>query len=275
VCLLEPEIARELFPGKNPVNEEITLSDGQTLRVIGILKKRPAAALRTDAFGYEKEHAFSGLVQSFIHILGVLPSGLDWLNSERNVIVPWRFLDIPPRWILLRTAPEGLTDTVEEIKQYFASEHGTQVMVYSNVLLTVLLAPELEGMMAINRDIFIICLLVGLVVIANVMLLSVNERRVEIAIRRCEGARTVDIVTQFLIETGAFCSAGAVLGIPLGLFLAWVRASIAPEALLNWALPWHHILVTVLSVIAGGILAGLAPAWRAARLDPVEVLSRA
>ena len=97
----------------------------------------------------------------------------------------------------------------------------------------------------------------------------------EIAIRRCEGAQTSDIMTQFMLETSLFCGAGALMGIPLGIFLAWVRASLDPAALLTWALPWHHIMVTTLSVFAGGLVAGLAPAWRASRLDPVEVLSRA
>jgi putative ABC transport system permease protein len=163
---------------------------------------------------------------------------------------------------------------MEKLRERFALA-GTSPIMYANLALTTLLAPELEGILGLSHDIFLICLLVGIVVVANVMLLSVNERRVEIAIRRCEGARTGDIMAQFMLETSLFCATGAMLGIPLGIFLAWVRASLDPSALLTWALPWHHVIVTTVSVLAGGLVAGLAPAWRAARLDPVQVLSRA
>ena len=277
VCLLEADIARILFPDTAPagvIDKTVELADGRTLRVIGVLKARPRDLLSMDEFGTDKNHALSFFAEAMFAELGVLPTGLAWLNSERNVLVPWKVLKIPPRWIILRTQPEEVPAVMDDLKERFA-EAGTSPVMYSNVVLSAILAPEMEGILGLSRDIFAICLLVGIVVVANVMLMSVNERRMEIAIRRCEGAQTSDIMAQFMLETSLFCAAGALMGIPLGIFLAWARASLDPAALLTWALPWHHILVTTVCVSAGGLVAGLAPAWRASRLDPVEVLSRA
>jgi len=114
-----------------------------------------------------------------------------------------------------------------------------------------------------------ISLVVGGIVVMNIMLVSVTERTKEIGIRKALGARRKDILTQFLIEAVAVTAIGGGIGVLTGFGLAYLIA----------ALIGFPLLMSVGSAVLGvgvsslvGIVSGLWPAWRAARLDPIEAL---
>jgi putative ABC transport system permease protein len=120
-----------------------------------------------------------------------------------------------------------------------------------------------------------ISLLVGGIGIANIMLATVTERTREIGVRRALGAKQRDITMQFLIEAMVQTSIGGLIGVLLGLLII---------AVVPWA--WMHlfdskmpaklhemsIVLSVASAVFTGVLAGLYPAYRAAKLDPIEAL---
>jgi putative ABC transport system permease protein len=114
-----------------------------------------------------------------------------------------------------------------------------------------------------------IALVVGGIVIMNIMLMAVSERTREIGIRKALGARRRDILAQFVVEAATLSSAGAVLGIGAGLALAFVVKALTP--LPAAVAPWS-IGVAVLLGVAVGVAAGVYPASRAARLDPIAAL---
>jgi putative ABC transport system permease protein len=114
-----------------------------------------------------------------------------------------------------------------------------------------------------------ISLLVGGIGIMNIMLASVTERTREIGIRRALGARQVDIVVQFLIETILLSGAGGVLGVLLGLAIPTLVSELAGVTTIIQ--PWAPTLAFSISVITG-IAFGIYPARRAARMNPVEAL---
>jgi putative ABC transport system permease protein len=113
-----------------------------------------------------------------------------------------------------------------------------------------------------------IALLVGGIVIMNIMLVSVTERTKEIGIRKALGARQIDILKQFLTEAVTL----AAIGGSMGVLMAWVIGRIITALFLPTYLSIVAILVTI--VVSGGIgiAAGVVPAWKAARLDPIEAL---
>jgi ABC-type antimicrobial peptide transport system permease subunit len=115
----------------------------------------------------------------------------------------------------------------------------------------------------------LISLVVGGVGIMNIMLVSVTERTHEIGIRMAMGARSRDVLRQFLVEAIALCVAGGVVGILLGR-----GASIAINVLLNWpTLPSiSAIIASVAVAVTVGVIFGYYPAWKASRLDPIEAL---
>ena len=112
-------------------------------------------------------------------------------------------------------------------------------------------------------------LVVGALVIMNIMLVAVSERTREIGVRKALGARRRDIIAQFLVEASTLSIIGAMIGAACGVGLAKLIAAVTP--LPASVAPWS--LVAALIVGAGvGITAGIYPASRAARLDPIAAL---
>ncbi|PYS82434.1 MAG: hypothetical protein DMF70_08015, partial [Acidobacteria bacterium] len=114
-----------------------------------------------------------------------------------------------------------------------------------------------------------ISLVVGGIVVMNIMLVSVTERTKEIGIRKAVGARQKDIRTQFLIEAVMVTAIGGVFGVLTGFGVAWLIALLIGFPLLV-SIGSAVLGVTVSSIV--GVISGLWPAWRAAKLDPIEAL---
>jgi len=113
-----------------------------------------------------------------------------------------------------------------------------------------------------------IALIVGAIVIMNIMLVSVTERTKEIGLRKSLGARKADILKQFLVEAMTLATIGGAIGI----FIAWIVGRIVTAAFF----PTYLSILAILGALAAsggvGILSGIVPAWKAARLDPIEAL---
>jgi putative ABC transport system permease protein len=114
-----------------------------------------------------------------------------------------------------------------------------------------------------------VALVVGGMVIMNIMLMSVVERTREIGMRKAVGARRRDITMQILVESSTLSFLGAALGIGLGLALAKVIEAVSP---MPAAVGYHWLAIAAAMGIIVGVVAGLYPASRAARLDPVVAL---
>ena len=120
-----------------------------------------------------------------------------------------------------------------------------------------------------------VSLLVGGVGIMNVLLASVAERTREIGIRKAAGARNRDILVQFLGESVAITCAGAALGVALGLGIAFFAAAIMrsqTEAQVHAAVSLTTVLTAAIASVSIGVLFGLYPALRAARISPIDAI---
>ncbi len=114
-----------------------------------------------------------------------------------------------------------------------------------------------------------ISLVVGGIVIMNIMLVSVMERTREIGVRKAIGARRRDIVVQVLIESATLSGVGAVIGVLVGIALTWLVAALSP---MPAAVAPEWVALGVVLGVAVGMIAGVYPAARAAKLDPVDAL---
>jgi putative ABC transport system permease protein len=114
-----------------------------------------------------------------------------------------------------------------------------------------------------------ISIVVAGIVVMNIMMVSVTERTREIGIRKAVGARSRHVLGQFLLEALIMCLIGGVLGLVAGLGIASIASS-------KMGLPF---VISVTAVITGfsiptiiGLVFGIYPAWKAAKLDPIEAL---
>ena len=250
VVVIGADVAEALFPNRNPIGQEIRIQQFP-YRVIGVLEKRGSL------LGMSMDNL----------VVAPLRSNLNgWANRQRNAVGELSYK--VPEAELIRPAMNEI-ETLLRVRRglrpsqanNFAVETAEESLDFWNRIRGILLLalPLLVG----------ISLIVGAIVIMNIMLVSVAERTREIGVRKSLGARRNDILLQFLIESSTLSSAGALIGIGLGVLLA--KGVQAASPMPATVAPWSIVLAIFLGV-GVGLAAGVYPAWRASRLDPIVAL---
>jgi putative ABC transport system permease protein len=243
------ELAEKLLPGVDPVGKTVQIG-GLPYRIIGVVAKQGTL------FGFSLDK------------FAVMP----FSAPGRRLICPMNILDA----LIVRTDdPTAMQGALAETEAIMRSRRGLKPWQGNNFAFQ-----TAEGALGtwqkISRILFLalpglvaISLVVGGIVIMNIMLMAVSERTREIGIRKALGARRRDILAQFVVESAALSAAGALLGIGFGLILAFVVKALTP--LPAAVAPWSVIAGMALG-ISVGIVAGVYPASRASRLDPIVAL---
>ena len=274
VCVLEWKVAEELFGGDDPLGKKVMAQMGPReleLEVIGVMEKRSYDRLNTDELGFRYKSK-QKLVAKLSYVMGLKLFSTEWKRTETCVHVPITLMPGDTfNWMIVKTDPAKASIVAAEL-QSFLLKQGKEVKAFSNIVFPIMLESRLKIRDELTMAVFVVCLLLGGVMIMNIMLLSVMERYREIAIRRVEGASKKDIIFQFLTEGAVLCLVAAVLGIPLGLLMGHVTARAEPWAIASVGIPWKQLPISTLCPIAIGLLSALLPARKAAGIDPAVIL---
>ncbi len=244
IALIGTALVNELFKGQDPIGEKIKIK-GQIFKVVGVLEERAGGAVRTDDDQIIIPITSSRLV---IGNSAIRNFSAEATNAEK-----------------VKTAVDSLNAFLFNI---YKNENVYNVFDQSQMLDT--LNQVTDSMMMVLGGIAAISLIVGGIGIMNIMLVSVTERTKEIGIRKAIGAKRKNILTQFMIEATVITGIGGILGILFGFSIVKFiigGLNIVPPV---YSLPWALIAFGISLLV--GVVFGLFPAYKAARLNPIEAL---
>jgi putative ABC transport system permease protein len=249
VVVIGPDVASYFFPSVDPVGRELKVGH-IPYTVIGV------AETQGSAFGVSFDK----------FIVAPINSPLKRLTNRHGVVDGVLIQSADQQTMLanedaVRTVMRSRRKLLPQTKDNFVLETSDDDLEFWN---------KIKGYLVVaGIALPMIGLVVGAIVIMNIMLVAVSERTAEIGVRKALGARRRDILAQFLVESATLSTMGSAIGVLAGVAIAAVIAAVSP-------LPTHVALWSVVvSVMLGagvGIVAGVYPANRASRLDPITAL---
>ncbi|HZE68101.1 MAG TPA: ABC transporter permease [Pyrinomonadaceae bacterium] len=248
VCVVGSKVADDFFKFGSPVNQSIKIGE-EEFRVVGTLQKR-------------EQFLFSGGSDDQNNVIYVPFSVARKLKPNADDI----FILAVAKPGLMEEAKDQVRDLLRVRRQVpFAANDNFGMETSESVLdnFRSITAGLAIGMVVISS----VGLMVGGIGVMNIMLVSVTERTREIGVRKAIGARRSDIMWQFLIEAATLTGIGGLIGLTVGWLLTLLLRILLPSYVPLWA-PIGGFVASV----GIGLVFGLWPAWKAARLDPIESL---
>jgi putative ABC transport system permease protein len=250
VAVIDADVAHKLFGAIQPIDKMVRIG-ARPARVIGIYQ--PAANI------------FQPPGQATHAIIPYLMLDHQFTIDKTNAL----FIPVKPRrGITVADAEEAVTMAIREQRGLRPADRNSFDMITQDQILDTF--NKLTGVFfLVMITLSAVALLVGGIGVMAVMMISVTERTREIGIRKAVGATRRDILQQFLIEAATLTGIGGSIGILIGLLLGFVvttamRVSARP--------PLDLTAIAVVVSVSIGLVFGLLPARRAARLDPIESL---
>ncbi|MFH1763873.1 MAG: ABC transporter permease [Gemmatimonadota bacterium] len=249
VALVGETLVRELFQGADPIGMQIRVGT-IPFEVIGVLD-----SMGIDPHGWDRDNEVMIPVTTMMRRV----MNVDYVQTAKFLAENGTDLDATVLAIehILRER-HALADAVPNDFSMITPVQVEEMVGSMNRIFTLFL-PLLAG----------VSLLIGGIVVANLMLMSVNERRSEIGLRKAVGARARDVWVQFLLESSLVTLAGGILALAVA---AVVLGVISRFLEISSIMPWQAAFLGLGASVLVGLLAGVAPARRASDLDPVATL---
>ncbi len=249
VTVLGADIKDKFFPDRDAIGQILKV-EGLPMRVVGVEERRgPVFGALVDKHVYIP-------ITTFARIYGRQQD----LAIHGKGAVPGQFeLSIEDARTTLRNYHKLAGSSEDDFDIINTDEMRGQIDQFTGAIALVV------------TPITLISLVVGGIVVMNIMLVSVTERTFEIGLRKALGARRKQILLQFLIESALLCVLGGILGLLLASGITWLISTLTPITM-TITIAYVVLSVGVSSVI--GLIAGIYPAFKASRLDPIVALTR-
>lgn len=248
VAVIGQTVAKELFGQDDPVGRNIRINR-INFRVVGVMEEQGSMGWMN-----QDDQVYIPIKTALYRLLGKDYISYFQVRVENKADMDYVEDEIVSKIMRLHRLPESFREGIDVINMAEIQAAATELI---NTL-----AYLLGAVAAVS-------LLVGGIGIMNIMLVMVMERTHEIGLRKAIGAQRGDIMMQFLVESVLICLFGGVVGILFGAGISWMLSSLA-----NWNVyisPFSIMLAFTFSVLVG-IVFGMWPAWRAAKLLPIEAL---
>ena len=251
VCVLGVDVKRALFPFEEAVDKEVRIN-GNPFRVIGVME--PLG----NFFGQSRDNSVFMPITTF-----------DKYYPDRPFPEVVFFIIVRPQSrAFVKAAIDDITDILRRRRRVPPNEKNNFGISSQDSLLDVY--NQLTGATAlVLTAVSFVALMIGGIGVMNIMLVSVTERTKEIGVRKAVGATRLNILSQFLIEAVVLTAIGGFAGLAVGEIASLLMNKYSP---LPAYVPLWAIGVGIGVSAAVGIIFGLWPAWKAARLDPIEAL---
>ena len=264
VCVLGAGMVQALFPLDSPLGKDVRVG-GDYYEVIGVMEPS-GKGTKTDE---TQENVKAAADRMFIPLETAKTRYGEILRKVRSGSFEQERVQLHEVTVKVAT-PEQVPAVADAIKEVMERNHKKKDY---DMLVPLELLKRAERTKQIFNivlgSIAAISLLVGGIGIMNIMLASVTERTREIGIRRALGAKRRDIITQFLVETVMLSGAGGAMGVLLGVTIPWFVSHFA--GMKTIVTLWSPVVAFTISALVG-VVFGIYPALRAARMDPVEAL---
>ena len=251
VCVIGTDVRDGLFGSANPINKTIHIGRSQ-FRVIGVMEKQGGSFLGGPKFDRQIYIPIPAYVKAYGGDRGRQGVDVAVKAPSREALQELEFEVIGEMRKIRKLRPT-------EDDNFSINKLDTLVGAFNNVMGVVLLV----GLIVTSISLF-----VGGVGVMNIMFVSVTERTREIGIRKSIGAKPHSILFQFLFESAAICLLGGIIGI----LLASILTAVINKVLMPASVSLPILFVAVVVSIAVGVLAGLVPAVRGSKLNPIEAL---
>jgi len=261
VCILEPDVARALFPFEDPVGKAVKVGSGY-YRVVGVMLPRSQNSSGAGPAQRGLARIYIPLTTARLRFGDVLVTRSAGSREMERVELHEIVVRVSSEEHVVETAA-----IVRGILSRFHKKQDYEIVVPLELLQR---AQQIKRTYDIVLgSIAAISLLVGGIGIMNIMLATVTERIREIGIRRALGAKRKHIVVQFLTETVLLSGSGGLLGVAIGIIIPTLVEHFAQ---MKTIVTLRSLVLAFTISAAVGLIFGLYPAYRAANMDPIEAL---